>query len=47
MTRFPVRAALNDAGGAGITLVIGGIILPGDIPQLEADGVAAVFLQER
>ena len=44
MTQVPeVRAALNDAGGAGITLVIGGIIPPGDIPQLEADGVAAVF----
>ncbi|MGC6485068.1 MAG: methylmalonyl-CoA mutase [Candidatus Puniceispirillales bacterium] len=44
MTQVPeVRSALKAAGGEGITLVVGGIIPPGDIPQLESHGVAAVF----
>jgi methylmalonyl-CoA mutase len=44
MTQVPaVRAALKASGDEGITLVVGGIIPPGDIPQLESHGVAAVF----
>ena len=47
MTQVPeVRSALK-AAGVGITLVVGGIIPPGDIPQLESHGVAAVSLRGR
>ena len=37
---------IRDSAGAGrhIELVVGGVIPPGDIPILERDGAAAVFL---
>lgn len=36
-------AELEKAGGADIGLVVGGLIHPEDVPELEAAGVAAVF----
>ncbi|EFC79753.1 cobalamin B12-binding domain-containing protein [Parafrankia sp. EUN1f] len=35
--------ALAEAGGADIGLVVGGLIHPEDLPELEAAGVTAVF----
>lgn len=35
--------ALADAGGGDIALVMGGLIHPEDVPELEAAGVTAVF----
>lgn len=39
-----LRALLDDAGGKHITLIAGGVIPQEDIPELEAAGVARVFL---
>lgn len=39
-----VRQLLNEAGAADILLVVGGVIPQEDIPELEAVGVARVFL---
>jgi methylmalonyl-CoA mutase C-terminal domain/subunit len=39
-----LRALLDDAGGNHITLIAGGVIPQEDIPELEAAGVARVFL---
>lgn len=36
-------AELENAGGVDIGLVVGGLIHPEDVPELEAAGVAAVF----
>ena len=38
-----LRKALDDAGGAQIALVLGGVIPPGDIEALKAVGVEEVF----
>ena len=38
-----VLAALRDAGGGDIPVVVGGIIPEGDVPGLRAAGVAAVY----
>ena len=38
-----VLAALRDAGGGDIPVVVGGIIPDGDVPGLRAAGVAAVY----
>ncbi len=38
-----MRAALDARGGAGVPLVIGGVIPPADRAELEADGIAAIF----
>ena len=38
-----MRAALDALGGAGVPLVIGGVIPPADRAELEADGIAAIF----
>jgi methylmalonyl-CoA mutase C-terminal domain/subunit len=38
-----VLAALEEAGGADIPVVLGGTIPPGDIPALEEVGIAAVL----
>ncbi len=38
-----IRQALDDAGGADIDVVLGGLIHPEDVPALEAMGVAEVF----
>ena len=39
-----LRKKLNAGAGSHIELVVGGVIPPGDIPILERDGAAAVFL---
>ena len=39
-----LRKKLNAGAGSHIELVVGGVIPPGDIPVLERDGAAAVFL---
>ena len=39
-----LRKKLNAGAGRHIELVVGGVIPPGDIPLLERDGAAAVFL---
>jgi methylmalonyl-CoA mutase C-terminal domain/subunit len=39
-----VRALLDDAGANDVLLVAGGVIPQEDIPALEAQGVAHVFL---
>lgn len=39
-----VRRLLNEAGASGILMVVGGVIPQEDIPDLEAIGVARVFL---
>ena len=45
LSQVPVLRKKLDAGaGRHIELVVGGVIPPGDIPLLERDGAAAVFL---
>ena len=39
-----LRKKLNAGAGRHIELVVGGVVPPGDIPILERDGAAAVFL---
>ena len=39
-----LRKKLDAGAGRHIELVVGGVIPPGDIPLLERDGAAAVFL---
>jgi methylmalonyl-CoA mutase len=39
-----LRKKLDAGAGGHIELVVGGVIPPGDIPILERDGAAAVFL---
>ncbi|MDB0014454.1 hypothetical protein N9F22_06415, partial [Alphaproteobacteria bacterium] len=39
-----LRKKLDAGAGRHIELVVGGVIPPGDIPILERDGAAAVFL---
>jgi methylmalonyl-CoA mutase C-terminal domain/subunit len=39
-----LRALLDEAGGKQITLIAGGVIPQEDIPELEAAGIARVFL---
>jgi methylmalonyl-CoA mutase C-terminal domain/subunit len=39
-----LRSLLDEAGGRHITLIAGGVIPQEDIPELEAAGVARVFL---
>ena len=39
-----LRKKLDTGAGRHIELVVGGVIPPGDIPLLERDGAAAVFL---
>ena len=38
-----LKAALADLGRPDIMIVVGGVIPPGDIPELRAAGAAAVF----
>jgi (2R)-ethylmalonyl-CoA mutase len=38
-----VLAALDDAGGGAIPVVVGGIIPEADVPDLRSAGVAAVY----
>ena len=38
-----MKAALTDLGRDDIMIVVGGVIPPGDIPELHAAGAAAVF----
>ena len=45
LSQVPALRKKLDAGAGGhIELVVGGVIPPGDIPLLERDGAAAVFL---
>ena len=44
LTQVPeLKSALKERSGDHIEVIVGGIIPPGDIPQLESHGVAAVF----
>ncbi len=38
-----MRQALDARGGAGIPLVIGGVIPPGDMAELTENGIDAIF----